>query len=41
MILWLSGYGVNPIFFNKQKDWMSTTLADLPPSTSDNILFLL
>ena len=37
----MSGYGANPTFFNKQKDWTSTTLADLPPTTSDNISFLL
>ena len=42
--VWLSlmtGHGANPIFFNKKnKDWMSRTLPDPPPTTSNNILFL-
>ena len=36
----MSGHGANPIFFNKKnKDWMSRTLANPPPPTSDNISF--
>ena len=36
----MSGHDANPIFFNKKnKDWMSRTLANPPPPTSDNILF--
>ena len=42
--VWLSlmtGHGANPIFFNKKnKDWMSRTLPDPPPTMSNNILFL-
>ena len=37
----VSGYGANPIFFNKKnKDWTSRTLANPSPPTSENISFL-
>ena len=35
-----SGHDANLIFFNKKnKDWMSRTLANPQPPTSDNISF--
>ena len=37
----MSGYGANPVFFNKKKkDWTPGTLANPPPPTSNNISFL-